>query len=122
MKLTSGVILSDPAELRAAYELLQHGKHTMRRNGYRLTPTHDQIISDIGALALGGHADVRPQAPLRHYPRVVTDPISTRQAAQLLGVSTRQARRLARDTGAIKRAGVWVWSKQQLLNYMERKH
>lgn len=122
MKLTQGVLLSDPAELRAAYILLQHGKQAMRRNGHRITTTQERVIADIGAMALAGHSDV-PTTPLvRHSPVVVTDPLTTRQAARIMGVSERQARRRAPKLAETKRGGVWVWDRAKLLDALGDEH
>lgn len=119
--LTPGraVVIATASELAAAYALVITGVHARRRSGYPLSAAQLALADEVGAAyaqAARGHAAVPPTMAGESSP---VDPLSTADAAAMLGVSPRQARRLAAGLGARRTGSGWVWDKTAIIEYLE---
>ena len=114
MRINNGVVLSTKEDLRAAYRLATHGIRALQRNGHRVSPTDRQLVADLGlALSDHGHSDVRTIPENAYSPVTLSEPVTTADAARALGISQRQARRLA-PRYAVKTGGTWLWEASTL--------
>lgn len=121
--LTPGraVVIATPAELAAAYTLVATGIHARRRSGYRVTAAQQAVADAVGAAyveAARGRADAAASAASAPSP---VDPMTTDDAAALLGVSPRHARRMATSLGARRTGSGWVWDKTAIIEYLEER-
>lgn len=75
------------------------------------------------AMSESGHEDAEPAARQTHSTSQDGDDwMSTTQAAQLLGVTPRQARRLApRMSGGVRVGNTWVFAKAPVLALAEQR-
>lgn len=109
--LGSAVLLRGPivAEVR---RLLALGiRDAVRRDGLRPPARALRLLAVLDAAA-GVRADVRP-LPDPPGPRTV-DSMSTREVAETLGLSDRQARRLADRLGGIRTTAGWRFGAEQV--------
>ncbi len=119
--LGSSVLLSGQA-VADALGLAVLGSRVAARDGIG-TPPRVRVL--VGALkdALkaqgrpGGHADVRDEAESAESDSRVT----TSDAARVLGLSTRQVRRLAFPLAGVRGPGGWTYSAEALAAYAARR-
>lgn len=113
------VVLSGPA-LKAARDCALIAVKHRKLSGVPYQ-TYEALACELGAaMAAGGHSDVRSAA--------VSDPVPVEQptvliadAATRMGISTRQARRLAEQLGGQKIAGRWFVDELALREHTEGK-
>ncbi|AZA08499.1 helix-turn-helix domain-containing protein [Corynebacterium pseudopelargi] len=119
MELKHGILITTQ-DAPAAYRLAIAGIHALRRNGHPITPTQQRITTELSNLymATKGHTDVPTPPQQAHYNQPITDPTTTKEAAQLLGVSPRQARRIAKHIGVTKQGREYIWDKTHILDYL----
>lgn len=121
MRIEHGFLVTGD-NAREVYRLLLHGASAMRRNGVPLSLVQSNSIREIGLIALSGHGDVPVRSDLKECPpEPISEPLSTVQVAEMLGVCPRQARRYA-ETLAARRVGHrLIWDKSEVLEYLEGK-
>jgi hypothetical protein len=98
------VMLHGLAVLDAHYLIALGVRDVVRRDGIQPSPRLRQLLdvlartaADIRAVSPAGHGDVPHNDELRQSTSL--DPISTKEAAVILGLSERQVRRVADDIG-----------------------
>ncbi|OBA96994.1 hypothetical protein A5666_27115 [Mycolicibacterium fortuitum] len=82
--------------------------------------TFEALACELAAaMAVGGHSDVRPNAISDPVPVDEQPTVPLAEAAALLGISVRQARRLAPQLGGQKIAGSWFVDGTALRQHLE---
>ncbi|MHA7650144.1 hypothetical protein ACX9NE_10415 [Mycobacterium sp. ML4] len=111
------VVLSGPA-LRAALQAALIATRNRRLSGLP-TDTFEALACELSAaMSAARQSDVRKSAISDTSPMPPTVPLD--QAATQLGVSTRQAARLAPRLGGRKIAGRWFIDEMALQEHLER--
>lgn len=117
VRIESGVLLTGSA-LDAARFCVEVAQRARRRNGL---PPSVAIARLAAALAPTGLGDA-PQTEVEHPEGgAVQEVVSTREAAELLGCSPRQARRLAPLLGGRLIGGRLALDRQCILDHLEGK-
>lgn len=107
---------------RHIYRLLAFGAAAARRNGHPLSTQQQTALKAIGDIALAGRTDANTPPPQQEsIPAPITDPATTAEVAQLLGVCERNARRYARTLDARVIGGRLVWDRTKVIDYLEGK-
>jgi len=126
-RLGSAVLLQGPAVVDV-WHLVALGVRAARRDGIGLARVdHLQAVlaaaaAEVRATSGTGQCDVA-QVPARATCDP-SEPLSTREAADLLGLSTRQTQRMARTLDARQlRSGVYIYDRTAVDAYLiERNH
>lgn len=120
MTLHHGPVLvyTSPEDFAALVALVYAGHRARQVNGHPITPLQRRIAGEVldayRATTTPGHRAV-PQAPV--VAQLPTETLTTHQVADVLGLSTRQTRRLADHLGARKIAGALVWPAPEVHEY-----
>ena len=85
--LRAAVLIDDPVTARVLGKLLEPGRRQAARDGWQLPGDTQRAIAALEKLAAGGDPVPVEQPPTRW--------ISTAEAAEVLGISTRATRNLA---------------------------
>ena len=115
------VVLSGPAA-RAAAEALLIAIRSRRVNGAPSSHVYAELARVLVAAA--GHADVRVEANAEAVDMQLNPPtVTVDDAAQRLGLSMRQARRLAPNLGGRLISGRWLLDDRAITEHIEgRSH
>ncbi len=93
--------------LRVAAQAVKIAERARRQNGLPVSRIYQQLDAALTeAVAAKGHSDVRTPAALSVLPHEQPT-LTVEQAAEQLGRSARQTRRIARQLGGRKIAGQW---------------
>jgi hypothetical protein len=94
--------------LRAALQAVLIAKRTRKLNGHPDSTADLELAQAlIAATSANGHSDVREPEELKDYPQREPPTVPIAEAARQLGLSERQARRLAPKLGGRKIGGQW---------------
>jgi len=111
-------VLLTPKAAAIVLNLIRDMEHRARGHGVSLSPQLRQLRSACAeAVADSGHTDVRPEAVV---PPSISDPITIREAAELLHLSERHTRRLAATDAfgwADRRARTLLVSRAEVVAY-----
>lgn len=110
------VVLSGPA-LRATLQGVLEGIKWRRSKGLPFDTQEALACELLAAMAVGGQTDVR-STPFRE-PMVTQPDVPTDQVAKRLGVSPRQARRIAARLGGRKVGRQWLVDEHALRQHIE---
>jgi hypothetical protein len=117
LRLGGGRVLLGPAGTLHIARALALAVRTARRDGIGLPAEVAQLVEAVDAeaaeaMSARGHADVRDTAVLSESP--ASELVSVEEAAVMLGVSTRQARRLVPLLGGRKVGRVWTIDRREV--------
>ena len=119
--ICSDRVLIGPEAAALVLSLVNGAERIARRDGIRLSPQLAYLREVLRVVAVNGHADVHNEgipAPWNE------DEIDTQEAAEMLGVSSRQARRIVASgsLGATRRRGrMWLVSKAEVAAYVTQR-
>lgn len=107
--------------------LLELGLKTAARDGIGASPriVELRLVLDAAAaevMSAPGHADVRSEPDSRSWSK--EEVLTTEEAAQMLTISTRHVRRLARDgelEGHQRRDRTWIFTRASIDAYDHRR-
>ncbi|REE74380.1 hypothetical protein C8E05_3815 [Rhodococcus wratislaviensis] len=105
------VLLTGPA-VGAVRFALAIALAARRRNGL---PVPVPLAELAAELSVGGHTDAKAKGGSNTEPRHIT----TEEAAQMLGCSNRQARRLAPQLGGKLAGGRWLLDRAAVTEHLE---
>ena len=120
---SGALVFATEAELADLMVLVSSGAQARARNGYRVTGRQRSIVSEVAvaSLAARGHPVVQETPPVPECIPEPEQPCTTREAAELLGVSQRQVRRYAdrygNQLGACKVAGRITMDRQAVIDF-----
>lgn len=113
-----GVVVVHGATARVLRDALLIAERARRSSGLPCSSMYGELARELhAAMSATGQSDV-PGEPDLHA-EVVTPTVTVEQAACELGVSKRQARRLAPDLGGRIVAGRWLIDRQALTEHLE---
>lgn len=126
LRLGGGRALLGPAGTLHAARAFALAVRTARRDGIGLPAEVAQLVEALdaeaaeamSAMSAAGHADVRGEGELSESP--ASELVSVEEAAAMLGVSTRQARRLVPLLGGRKVGRVWTIDRREIAAYALR--
>ena len=115
------VIVTGPALKLVLDAALIAVKHRRMTAGLPFSTTpYEALACELrAAMAADGHADVRTSAISDPVPVDEQPSVPLAEAAALLGISRRQARRLAPQLGGCKVAGSWFVEETALRQHIE---
>lgn len=118
-RLGSAVLLQGPALAAARYAvgIAQRGR---RSNGYAPSPTLTELEQALEAAE--GRADVLIIPADAVSKSALAEPISTTEAARILGRSTRQVRRIAVSLDGHRIGGAWWFDRQTVIDYRNEQN
>lgn len=115
-QLGSAVLLQGRAVIDVHYLVAIGVRETTRRDGISPSPRLQALLKvlasaarDLQAESAVGPADVRIEADAE--PSTVLDDTTTAEAATMLGISSRQVRRLAHELGGHQVRGAWIFPR-----------
>jgi len=112
-----GVVVLSGRTLRVMRDALAIALRARRLNGLPDSSSYVVIIAEINeAMAAHGQTDVRDDIDMQAS---VLQPMSVEEAAGALGISRRQARRLAPKLGGRRIGGRWMLGPQAVREHME---
>lgn len=120
------VVLTGPAAVLDVLRSLQQSAERCRRDGFPVPPRVLHLIALCEA-ELAAHratsADGSAEVPFEptSAESVAEELVEVAEVAELLGVTTRQARNLAEQLAARKVAGRWVFDRQAVLLEVGRR-
>jgi hypothetical protein len=113
-----GVVIVHGTAARTLCEAVLIAERARRANGYPISTDYATLAAELHAAAsAAGHSDVRAEPDGDSV--VVSPTVPIEQAAAELGVSKRQARRLAPDLGGKLVGGRWLLDEQALAEHIE---
>ncbi len=114
LTLGGSVVISGSAAKAAMWAVLV-AKRERQRSGL----PHSKALDDIGTalLAAMGQRDVPEPVPESSYEQ--QPDVSIEHAAQILGLSRRQTRRMATELGGMIIAGRWMLDRQSIIERKE---
>lgn len=117
----AAVVLTGAAA-RAALNLVKIALKARRFNGLPKSSAYEALAQALHrVVSATGHPDVREDVVPRDFS--VDEPtLSVPEVAQRLGISERQARRLAEKLDGHKKAGRWFISEEALTEHMEGRN
>lgn len=115
-RLGSAVLLQGRAVIDVHYLVAVGVRETTRRDGISPSPRLKALLKvlasaahDLQAESAVGPADVRVEADAGSS--TVLDETTTAEAATMLGISSRQVRRLAPELGGHQIRGAWIFPR-----------
>lgn len=113
------VLLEGEDTLHRVVFALAAAQQARRRNGMQPGAGHTEILAAVEtALAADGLTD-GPAEPVEAL--CETEVIGTEETAQLLGVSTRQVRRIATSLDGTRTRGGWIFHRGTINDYLETR-
>lgn len=118
----TAVVLTGPAA-RAALRLVNVALSARRVNGARKVPEYQELGEALlRVVSATGHPVVREDVVPQDLWVDDEPTLSVPEVAQRLGISERQARRLAEKLDGRKKAGRWFVSEEALNEHMEGRN
>jgi hypothetical protein len=116
-----GVVVISGTAARTLCEAVLIAERARRSNGYPVSRDYATLAAELHAAAsAAGQSDVRSVPD--HDADVVQPTVPIEQAAEELGLSNRQTRRLAPDLGGRIIAGRWFIDRAALNEHIEGQH
>ena len=118
-RLGSAVLLQGPALAAARYAvgIAQRGR---RSNGYAPSPTLTELERALEAAE--GRTDVPTSSVDAVSKSALAEPVSTNEAARILGRSARQVRRIAATLDGRRIGGAWWFDRQTVTDYRNEQN
>ncbi|KUI42317.1 hypothetical protein AU197_14480 [Mycobacterium sp. IS-1590] len=109
-----GVVLLQGSALRAAFDAVKIGIRSRRLSGLPESRLYLELAEALAHASANGHMDVGETVAVQSVPTVEVN-----EAAQQLGLSGRQVRRLALKLGGRRINGRWLLDQQAIDEHRE---